>query len=282
MSVYRLTRAGDLSYFSLTHDTMVGKALQLYGEWTRDEILLLAALRTRPGIILEAGANIGSHTVPLAKAHPEHRIVAVEANIEYFKLLCANLVVNDVVNALPVHAAAGRTEGTLRIDPLPLNRPTNFGAVGLDRITSGTGTAVSLLRLDTIVDDPAEVRILKIDVEGHEIDVLAGAAEILRRGRPFLYVENEPTPQSRDVICAAEEAGYRLYWHSARVFRPDNPGGTMIDAFPGKGSVNMLGIPVESPLVPSGLRPVDRLAEHPVIAQRREREAERIGRIEAP
>ncbi len=267
MSVYRLTRAGDLSYFTLTHDTMVGKCLQLYGEWTHDEVLLLTGLRTRPGLVVEAGSNIGSHTVPLAKGLPEHRILAVEANIEYFKLLCANLVANGITNALPVHAAAGAEESTIRIAPLPLNRPTNFGAVSLDSIASGSGAAVRVLRLDDLVDDPGEVRILKIDVEGHECEVLAGASEILRRGRPFLYVENEPSPRWRDVIAAAEEAGYRLYWHSAPAFRRDNPGGTTIDIFPGKGSVNMLGVPAENPSVPKGLMPVDRSAEHPVVAQ---------------
>ena len=52
-----------------------------------------------------------------------------------------------------------------------------------------------------------------------------------------------------------------------------NAGGTTIDVFPGKGSVNMLGIPAENALVPRGLTPVDRTAEHPILAQRRAREA---------
>lgn len=273
MSVYRLTQAGALSYFTLTHDTMVGKAIQIYGEWTYAEVLLLGSLKVPPGIIVEVGSNIGSHAVPLAKLHPQHRLVAIEPNIEYFKLLCANLVVNAVTNVLPVHAAAGRAEGTLRIAPLALDKPANFGGVGLDSIAHEAGQPVRVARLDDLVEDHDAVRILKVDVEGHECDILAGAAGILARSRPFLYVENEPTPRYREVIAAAQDAGYRLYWHSAAAFRPGNPGGTTVDVFPGKGSINMLGIPAEVSLEPRGLMPVDRTAEHPVIAQRRAREA---------
>jgi hypothetical protein len=98
-----------------------------------------------------------------------------------------------------------------------------------------------------MVDDLALDRLdlLKIDVEGMEIDVLAGAAATVRRLRPTLYVENDRVERSRALILAVEDLGYRAWWHFVRLFSPTNFFGNATNVFGGVLSVNLLCFPRE-------------------------------------
>src|SRR5260370_7779425 len=83
-------REGAMIY--TINDTYIGRALDKYGEISRDEVLFLQQL-TRPGMtILEVGANIGFFTVPLARfVGPGSKAIAFEPQRTIFQLLSANL-----------------------------------------------------------------------------------------------------------------------------------------------------------------------------------------------
>ena len=65
--------------FTLQGDTVIGRSLRLYGEFAGDEVDSILAL-ARPGDhVLDLGANIGFHTLALARTiGPEGRVTAVE------------------------------------------------------------------------------------------------------------------------------------------------------------------------------------------------------------
>src|SRR5947199_9441604 len=106
------------------NDAYVGRSLDLYGEYCEGEIELFKQL-VRPGdVVIEVGANIGAHTVWLARAtSPGGAVIAFEPQRLAFQTLCANLALNDIVNALAYQQACGRKPGYIFV---PVLDPTTL------------------------------------------------------------------------------------------------------------------------------------------------------------
>ncbi|HSO32832.1 MAG TPA: FkbM family methyltransferase, partial [Labilithrix sp.] len=216
----KATRYGTMSY--LVTDTFVGRALDVYGEWCASEIDLLVRSLREGDVVVDVGANIGSHTVPLAKAiGARGRLIAVEPQRTAHALLSANAATNGLLHVDCMRAAAGSAAGTVRIPTLDPGAPCNVGAAEVITDASSTaGEAVACIAIDDL-DLPA-CRLLKIDAEGFEVQVLEGARATIARHRPILFVENDTTVRSAACLRAVRELGYRAYWHVARYYRPDN------------------------------------------------------------
>jgi len=80
-------------------------------------------------------------------------------------------------------------------------------------------------------------------IPGMEAEVLRGAAGIIGRLQPVLYVENDRVEKSRELISLVLELGYTPYWHLARLYSPENFFGNAEDVFPDVASANMLCAP---------------------------------------
>jgi hypothetical protein len=117
----------------------------------------------------------------------------------------------------------------------------NFGGVALQE--AGPGETVARITIDAI--GLSSCHLIKIDVEGMETDVIAGAAETIRRCRPLLYVENDRAERSAALIQQIIDLDYRLSWHLPPLFNPDNYFGAHDNAFGDILSVNMLCVPQE-------------------------------------
>ena len=106
--------------------------------------------------------------------------------------------------------------------------------------------AVPAVRLDDVLQS-APAALLKIDVEGMELDALKGATQILNASRPVLYVENDRQAGSAELISLLQQYRYRLYWHLPALYSSNNFRGDPENIFGDKVSVNMIGIPAEIP-----------------------------------
>jgi FkbM family methyltransferase len=248
-------RHGRMLY--LRNDVYIGRSFDLYGEFSEHEAQMLRQLAMPGATVVEVGANIGGHTVHLAKlVGPSGRVFAFEPQHVIFGLLCANLTLNEQPHVQAIHAAVGDSTGTAQIPVLDPHALLNFGGVSVG--PSAVSDTVPLVRLD---DYPlTSLRLLKIDVEGMEIDVLRGARQTIAAHRPMLYVENDREQHSAALISLVMELGYRLFWHLPPLFHAGNFAGNPENVFPGIGSINMVCIPREMPLPMSviGLREIAR------------------------
>ena len=228
----------------LRNDNHIGRSLDLYGEYSPLEVELFAQL-VRPGDwVVDAGANIGALTVPLAgMVGPEGLVLAFEPQRPLFHMLCGNLALNGIEHVIARCAAVGAREGTIGVPKLDYRLTDNFGALAL---LEGGGTPTPLRTIDGLQLD--RLRLLKIDVEGAELEVLRGASQTIARLRPILYVENDRRDKSSALIAALEAMGYRLWWHPAPLFRPDNFRGDPVDVFGKIMSMNMIGLPPDATL----------------------------------
>ena len=236
------------------NDIFCGNMLDLYGEFSEGETDLFGQV-LQPGMtVVEAGANMGAHTVAIAQAvGPAGRVLTFEPQRSMFQLLCANLALNRLEQVEPHWAAVGSAPGEILVPRLDPNAANNFGGLS---IADGhaAGDKVRLVTLDSF-DLPA-LHLLKIDVEGMEAEVLRGSRASIARHGPMIYTENDRAERSPELIALLQEMDYRLYWHTPPYVREPNFLGRPNDRFRGILSINMLCVPRRLGLNIVGLREV--------------------------
>jgi FkbM family methyltransferase len=253
-------------------DTFIGRSLIEYGEWTESEISVLRQL-LRPGDnVVDIGANIGSHTVALAKAiQPSGRVLAFEPQPKLFQLLASNVTVNGLTNVRLFHAGCGSADEIIRIPDINYRANTNYGAIKLnslrERVESDTSTLqhaheVPVRALDGLINLP-QLRLIKIDVEGMEPDVIRGAEQTIRKFRPILYVENEFPEISERLLEIILDLDYAAYWHIAPLYSSKNFRANPENLFKNIACINNLCFPKEMNVTVTDLRPVRSTSEHP-------------------
>lgn len=202
------------------HDRFIGRSLDCYGEWCESELELLLRFCRRGDVVVDVGANIGSHTVAFARAVGESgEVVAFEPQRMPFQMLCGNVALNGLGNVRALQKGAGDQTGRATVPKLSWHEPHNWGAVSLGKPEAG-GESVEVATLDGLHLESC--RLIKIDVEGMEPRVIRGAAEVIRRCRPFLFVENNTVEQASSVIAALQETGYRMWWHLGLYYNRKN------------------------------------------------------------
>ena len=225
------------------NDYYMGQSLLVYGECSELELQFLLTLAKKPGVVIEAGANMGMHTVPLAAALAKsgRMLYAFEPQPVIFQQLCANLALNGLTNVRALPYACGSAHGALMFDIPDYSKPGNFGKMELRGVQTATSRQeiVQCVRLDDLFGS-GEVGLLKVDVEGFELEVLKGCEGILARCQPFLYIENDQLDKSPALIQWLFDHDYRLWWHIPPIFNPQNYRGVADNRYGLILSVNML------------------------------------------
>ena len=253
---YELTETRHGTMLVNRNDYFMGQSLLVYGECSELELMFLLALAKRPGLVVEVGANMGIHTIPLAAALAKEgrMLYALEPQPIIFQQLCANLALNGLTNVRAFPYACGRQNGALMFDIPDYKKPGNFGATRLQAVdeTSSSREVVQCVRLDDLLGQ-ALVGLLKVDVEGFELDVLKGCEDILGRCHPFLYVENDQVDKSPALIQWLFDHDYRLWWHVPPLFNPSNYRGVADNRYGEIRSVNMFGMRKGGPAQMGGM-----------------------------
>ena len=241
---------------ALAGDRYITRSLEVYGEFSASEWALLAQL-VKPGMtVVEVGANIGTHSVPLARACAPGPLYLFEPQQRVFQILCANLALNEVKNAIAYPEASGEAAGLVVIPPLDYGAEFNFGGVSVHEEGEGAwGLKVRATPLDSL--DLAACHVIKIDVEGFEAQVLRGAAATIAKHRPVLYVENDRAAQQQELISLIAGMDYQMFWHTPPLFRSGNFNGCAENVFERIVSINMLCVPDERNTVVQDMQPID-------------------------
>jgi FkbM family methyltransferase len=264
----QLVRGRHGLFIANRNDKYVGRSLIEYGEFSELEWHVLARY-CRPGdVVAEVGANVGAHTVTLAKAVGERgRVIAVEPQPVLFQMLCANVALNCLLNVDAMNCGcSARADVTFVVPGLDYGTENNFGGIALEQARAAVcARPVRMEPLDRVLEGYQRLDLVKVDVEGMEEDVLASGAATIGRFRPVLYVENDRIEKSRSLIDAIRAMGYRMWWHAPPLFNPQNFFGNPRDLFPRECSFNMVCVPQERGAdMPRKLQEVTASDQHPL------------------
>ena len=233
--ITRTTRYGELSWFR--NDTYIGRALELYGEYSQSESDLFRRVLKSGDVVIEAGANIGALTVALAEiVGPSGEVHAYEPQQKYFALLSANT--QDERQVTCFDAALGSEAGPIVLQSIPTDRvhAPDWKGTGDDfMVEQITIDSLNLERLD----------FCKIDIDGGELEVLKGAVETIKRCRPVLYFEIDKMHLYPQILEWVACQGYRLYQHNPPLFNPANFANNPVNVFGRLISAMALAIPME-------------------------------------
>ena len=223
------------------HDTHIGKALHHYGEWAEAEMALLGAILQEGSVVLDVGANIGTHSVFFGNAVGQSgKVLAFEPQRILFQALCANAAINSLTNIFTFNTAVGAGGGNIKVPSIDYNQPSNFGGVSL--LHTEEGASVPVLGLDELLLPGCNL--IKIDVEGMELDVVNGAVKLIQSCKPVLYVENNDNDRSPALIARLQELGYHLYWHFSPFYSPENYFGNEENVLGHWVNTNVLAVPM--------------------------------------
>ena len=144
-----------------------------------------------PGMVaFDVGANYGLYSLLFAKCVGEGSVFAFEPEPWNFERLTRNIALNDASVVTPIRAAVFGTDGEVELNVYPreqhgwhtLGRPA-IEVAGKPCPPEGSVTVPAVM-LDTFCSERGitQIDLLKIDVEGAELDVLRGAKSLLERG----------------------------------------------------------------------------------------------------
>lgn len=198
-----LVKCRDADYLLFSTNDAISNHLRRQGSW---ETHLVAISRMfsqgiENPLILDIGANLGAYAIPLAREIDAAKgmIYAYEPQRIVYYQLCGNIFLNSLDNVFAFFMAIGDSDGFISIPALDYGKTDNVGGFSLaEDIRKKTDCVVlqhhqppvetPLSRLDSITFPKAPC-LIKIDVEGYDIKVVAGGVNLLENSHfpPLLF-----------------------------------------------------------------------------------------------
>ena len=209
----------QLVIFSFCH---IGLSINLEGRYENSLLFLVEEFikkkmpNAKNRTALDIGANIGNHSLFFATNFSD--VYAFEPNPVTFEVLQLNCKFASAdKNNVPLNFGLSDIEGRL---PFYINH-SNIGGIGgsaiINRNNKNIDDAIQInvKRLDDLVElKDADIALIKIDVEGHEINVLNGAKNTITKNMPAILFEqhaSEIIDGSSFVVKFLEELGYEFF-----------------------------------------------------------------------
>jgi FkbM family methyltransferase len=149
---------------------------------------------------IDCGANIGIHTVEWAKCMTGWgSVLAIEAQERIYYALAGNIAINNCFNAAALNAAITDKPGVIMMPQPDYLTPASFGSLELRKsnntefigqrvdYSEGKLRPVQGITIDSL--KVPRIDFIKMDVEGMEMEVLAGAAQSIAKNKPALLIE---------------------------------------------------------------------------------------------
>jgi FkbM family methyltransferase len=200
----------QVAVFAFEH---IGQAIEFDGvyELAELEAFFAWAEAVSPGSFktataLDIGANIGNHSLFFSDRFAS--VVSFEPSARTYRLLECNAALVGNVRCHNFGLSDADREAAFAV------HEANRGANRIAADGQVAAETVRLRRLDDVAGLPGEIKLVKMDVEGHEAAVLRGAEALLRRHRPVVMFELGPQefgPGGPPAVSLLKSYGYRRF-----------------------------------------------------------------------
>ncbi len=209
----------DYKLYLDTSDRGLSRTLFLFGKREIDHYLLLQSI-LKPGMnILDIGANIGYYAIMESLVvGASGSILAVEPMLPNIEMLRRNLVLNNVTNTDVVHGAVSAETGTGKMFMSTHSNLHTFHNEGsAASLLNSVPVDVPTFTLNDVSDGRARPDLMRMDVEGHEVEILGQLAELVEQDvmSPNVIFEthlSRYTPENdlAPVLRRLFSAGYKV------------------------------------------------------------------------
>ena len=195
----------------LDRENAIDWQLTLSGEWERPHLTKLLDLAKqrlpyskRGAIFLDIGAHWGLYALKARQSGMFEQVIAFEPDPQNYAQLQANLFLNAAETGIRAMQLAATDRD--RTFSLFQRNPHNRGATRVVDAASGGAGTVSGVRVDSLIDVSDTLLVIKIDVESHELETIAGMMKLLEKNSFVMQIEIWDTPK--------EESERRLKYFS--------------------------------------------------------------------
>lgn len=195
------------------HDS-IGRYINLFGGYEREELDILfdflapLDVEFKNSLALDIGANIGNHAMYFSDHF--QRVIAFEPNDDVFYLLKFNA--DQCENVTAEKIGLGDESGNFILREVSGNMMASW----IEKVPVETDRKTYSIKVERLDDkDLDNVKFIKIDVEGFEINVLKGAARTIEDQKPIILFEQHAKDflnDSSPSIQFLEDLDYEICW----------------------------------------------------------------------
>lgn len=156
-----------------------GKELDTFFDWIKRRNQGIFS-----GVALDIGANIGNHSLYFSDFFKQ--VYSFEPNPRTHKVLKINAELATNIQCFEVGLSDVSKQALMDVNP------TNSGGATVTDTGSADAHSITLKSLDAMIADDQDIKLIKIDVEGHEFKALSGAEHVIRKNRPVILFEQHP------------------------------------------------------------------------------------------
>jgi FkbM family methyltransferase len=225
-----------------TSDKGLSRTLFLFGKREIDHYKMLQAI-LKPGMnILDIGANIGYYAIMEAKViGPSGKVTAIEPMLPNIEMLRKNLTLNSITNIEVVHGAVSESTGTGEMYMSTHSNLHTFHRDGsaFDYLDATPVEVPTMTLADAASKSNNEVDLIRMDVEGHEVEILGQLVDLVKNDviTPRVIFETHLTRYKEENDFVPVLQNLFSLGYTVRSAASSNPAGTArISALGYKGS----------------------------------------------
>ena len=205
--------------------------LSIHGSHEPFETELLSKWIKESDYVLDLGANIGYFTLIMSKLVGDSgKVFSFEPSMDNFEILKKNIKVNNCNNVIIENMAVGNKNGEIK---LYLSDNQSMHTLYENTISTNRSVTVPIIKLDDYYNKKSinKINVIKMDVEGAELDTLRGMSNILTENKDVvLFVEFNPESIKKagmlpkDQLAFIDDLGFKIYviYESAQKIKPMN------------------------------------------------------------
>jgi len=190
------------------NDDDIGKLISQAKYYYKHDLIGFVKRHISPHRVVDVGANIGNHAIGFG-GHPDYQVFCFEPDRELFEMAKINLEMNSIQYQL-FNCGLGAKDELLAF----IKGGSESNGVGRFDRNRQSEIKLSVKRMDDCVPNDFEVDLIKIGVEGFELDVLFGAVNTIQKNAPSLLIEHNDYTH----YCACKDIIFQLGYRPINVF----------------------------------------------------------------